>query len=969
MSQATGQATREIRVALVLYGGISLAVYENGVTRCFYELIKGEGIFGVILAMLGAEANVDVIAGTSAGGINGLILAACLESGQDFRKTAEIWRDLGDFGFLLRRVSSANTAESLLDTEAKYYASLRKNFDWLCQPTGGPVHDKEMDVFITATDIDGHPCEYVDGLGATIQDKEHRTLFHLEYRPDRKSLGLPAARFVGNLDLKATVFASLAQITSSFPVAFSPFRATEGSDLAAALEGLSTVRGSGSALYMDGGVLDNKPFGPALEAIFHRMPYGPVTRHLFYVEPDPEPRLDQPGGKPPEHYTPLAIVLNAVNTIPAHETISGDLDRLLEHNERIAWLRELEKGVPFSNGAKASTTYVTARIECAARALAQGGESAPRPTDVPANNAERQLILELRQEFRAWFGESLQGQSIEARLAETLDPYDVYFHLRRAFRLLYQYIGEIDAPSFGSQPAPARERKLATLGLVSRIIKALKMIRDYAAAIRERTVERAGPAWRTSADGAPVVALARKLQADLIAFLDEKSVHWTPLIDDLRRAGPLTSYVGRPKDFLSRTVLERCAGAIRAGAAPAARSSSLASRTILSVLADALRAIALWGDGEAYKFDMFDAFDYQLFPLGFTSGVYELDEINFVRISPQDSQLGLCEKEAHKKIAGDELAHFSAFFRRDWRSNDLIYGRLDGICQIIRALLNAEGLRHALVGGTGALTAPALVAAVPACPASRRQAVLDAWAALAQDWGAATAEDARAKVLDGPAAQRLREALICAAHEQVIAEDLESLYADMLEQDIQYEFAIGRSGALSSSNPSLIRQDARKLAGDMVSAILAADRWATFDRLELGNESISGDEGRVPPLRLGEYATHSYLLLWGMIEKSLGTTARRFLSHGRVRLVLRSPLYAMNRVFWLLRRDRKTASLAVFASIIAVVGAVIWALSKSGLRDEIGIWAWPLVAIAVAAVLLAAARAPRRRSLAKILPS
>lgn len=31
---------REVHIALVLYGGVSLAIYENGVTRCFYDLVK-----------------------------------------------------------------------------------------------------------------------------------------------------------------------------------------------------------------------------------------------------------------------------------------------------------------------------------------------------------------------------------------------------------------------------------------------------------------------------------------------------------------------------------------------------------------------------------------------------------------------------------------------------------------------------------------------------------------------------------------------------------------------------------------------------------------------------------------------------------------------------------------------------------------------------------------------------------------
>ncbi len=95
------ERSREIRVALVLYGGVSLAIYENGVTRCFYDMVRKRGAFSILLELLDADATVDVIAGTSAGGINGLMLAAALENGSDFSGTADLWRKDGDFGKLL----------------------------------------------------------------------------------------------------------------------------------------------------------------------------------------------------------------------------------------------------------------------------------------------------------------------------------------------------------------------------------------------------------------------------------------------------------------------------------------------------------------------------------------------------------------------------------------------------------------------------------------------------------------------------------------------------------------------------------------------------------------------------------------------------------------------------------------------------------------------------------------------------
>ena len=43
-----------------------------------------------------------------------------------------------------------------------------------------------------------------------------------------------------------------------------------------------------TAWYIDGGVLDNKPFTCALPMIYQRHADRPVDRMLFFVEPDPE---------------------------------------------------------------------------------------------------------------------------------------------------------------------------------------------------------------------------------------------------------------------------------------------------------------------------------------------------------------------------------------------------------------------------------------------------------------------------------------------------------------------------------------------------------------------------------------------------------------------------------------------------------------------------------------------------------
>ena len=69
---------REFRLGLVVYGGVSLAVYMNGVCREFYNAVRGRGIYKLIKALTDSDIVVDIISGTFAGGVNGVLLSYAL---------------------------------------------------------------------------------------------------------------------------------------------------------------------------------------------------------------------------------------------------------------------------------------------------------------------------------------------------------------------------------------------------------------------------------------------------------------------------------------------------------------------------------------------------------------------------------------------------------------------------------------------------------------------------------------------------------------------------------------------------------------------------------------------------------------------------------------------------------------------------------------------------------------------------
>ncbi len=102
---------KELRIALVCYGGISLAVYMHGVTKELWHLARSsrdvhghkegargvEAIYRRLLTQLedkhGLRLRVlpDILSGASAGGINAVFLAQAIHSGQSLDPLTELW--------------------------------------------------------------------------------------------------------------------------------------------------------------------------------------------------------------------------------------------------------------------------------------------------------------------------------------------------------------------------------------------------------------------------------------------------------------------------------------------------------------------------------------------------------------------------------------------------------------------------------------------------------------------------------------------------------------------------------------------------------------------------------------------------------------------------------------------------------------------------------------------------------------
>ncbi|HTH28521.1 MAG TPA: patatin-like protein [Sphingobium sp.] len=112
---------KELRLALICYGGVSLAVYMHGITKEIWHLAAASRAFhagdrtesgtrAVYRRMLeeaetaaGTRLRVmpDILAGASAGGINAIFLAHAIETGQSLEPLTQLWLERADVDILL----------------------------------------------------------------------------------------------------------------------------------------------------------------------------------------------------------------------------------------------------------------------------------------------------------------------------------------------------------------------------------------------------------------------------------------------------------------------------------------------------------------------------------------------------------------------------------------------------------------------------------------------------------------------------------------------------------------------------------------------------------------------------------------------------------------------------------------------------------------------------------------------------
>lgn len=342
----------EIRIGLVLYGGVSLAVYMNGVVQELLSLVRAQrgadidrlnNPYADILQELGCEVTIDIIAGNSAGGINGVLLAKALASGADLKVVANLWRNVADLKALLN--VKDQTPDSLLNGQYMLnqlqvcFDNMRKEAEE--DPALAEARKSQipvLDLFIAASDIRGRRWTAQGSNHIEMEGLTHDVLFRRKLRTrygTNKDRGYERNDFEGTA--QEELLARISRATSAMPGAFpaQPFEMSE-------VYGTHAKYDSRNTVYLhDGLMTDNRPFTPVLETIQHRTADRKIKRWLIFLDPNPDiPHLmestEQYNTKP----DPIESALSYVS-IPRYQSIYRQVRKVNAHQRTITGLNDV----------------------------------------------------------------------------------------------------------------------------------------------------------------------------------------------------------------------------------------------------------------------------------------------------------------------------------------------------------------------------------------------------------------------------------------------------------------------------------------------------------------------------------------------------------------------------------------------------------------------------------------------------
>jgi patatin-related protein len=709
---------KELRLALICYGGVSLAVYMHGITREVWKLARAsmrrhhhnpeslapasdsEAVYADLLAALEPNARLmvttDIIAGASAGGINGILLAQAITTGQSLDPLRDLWLEGADSDRLLdpraasrptsklwalplvewtrrRGLDLGDTEEPDVRSEAAARLSRLMRSRWFDPPFSGPGFSAQLldalaamasgpatppllpdqqtlDLFVTVTDYHGAEVQLPLHSPAAIRETDHRLVIGF------RSAAGPARHLADHPEL-----AFAARATASFPGAFPPATVAE-IDALLAERGQDWPGRSGflARLFpgraapdhvplIDGSVINGRPFGPAIEALARHRAHREVDRRFVYIDPHPGQRSVQAAPGQPEA-TPgfFATILRSLADIPRQQPINDSLATIEALSARVRSLREVTDGM---------APEVEAAIEAAV--------------------GRRVFLFRITpQRLAEWRS---KGQSAAAERAGFSYAGYARLKLARLVDLLAQIFSALEA---GPMPA-VRERLHTHLAQIGIIEPGQLLGRGGAGSPFVGFLRRFDVDFRVRR----LRFLIRRINARLAAGVPQAEV--SPL--DQLKSGLyelLDAHLARRTPAPEPALVAAAAGFSKAPGAALAALEALFDLKALDARSDAAFAALLSGTMprglRRWLLNLylgFPFYDVATLALLAGDGSDEFDEIKVDRLSPLDAPM--LASEGGTALKGARLSAFGAFFSRAYREHDYLWGRLHAAERLI----------------------------------------------------------------------------------------------------------------------------------------------------------------------------------------------------------------------------------------------------------------------------------------------
>ena len=731
---------KELRLALICYGGVSLAIYMHGVTREIWHMVRSsrafhdavpatggsEAVYHDLLAEMsrvsGTKLRVltDIIAGSSAGGINGIFLSQAIVTGQSLEPLTDMWLEMADVDILLdpdarplSRFSKfwatpiawmilrrrGGTVERTVAKEAQDEVATKLSrfvrARWFAPPFGGNVFSKllldalkameaskagspllpinqPLDLFVTVTDFNGHDQILRLNSPPEVTESEHRITVDFSTRGR-----------TGLADMAELIFA--ARATASFPGAFPPFSVRELDRLLARenvpwlgrnaflkriLPQQFAANAAEDTMLIDGSVLANAPFNQAIAALRNRPARREVDRRFVYIDPKPgrpsfrfgrrnaDGSADNPR-KPPGFF---ATIFGATSNIPREQPIRDSLEKITGRSERIERMRQV-------------IDSLRNEVETTVEALLGKTWFLSQPTAVRMQkwrqSAQEKAILAAGFSYRAYGHLKLAGvvDDIVATARRSLpDANNGFFRDLRA-----ALWSEIRTRGLDSMPhdsgKQATKQSIAFFGShdLRFRIRRLRFLARHLTEEVENVID---------VPEKDITQIRDAIYRCLAMYLDLETAEFLGVDFAIAAKAGVTNPAGLMDHLAAQRDLVQTD----------LRVDEILCAALLALPLEARRAMLLGYLGYAL-------YDIATLPLLQDEGFDEFDPVKVDRISPEDCN-SIRKGGAAATLKGIEFNNFGAFFSRSYRENDYLWGRLHGAERLIDILVSSLPAGH-----------------------------------------------------------------------------------------------------------------------------------------------------------------------------------------------------------------------------------------------------------------------------------